>query len=50
MVCIDMEFFESMHVGDCIVGSGSGAHSCTTCLKEMSTTEGEIVALEYKLK
>ena len=46
VVCIDVEFFESMHVGDCIVESGSGAHSGTTCLEEVSTTEGgEIVAL-----
>ena len=50
MVCIDMEFFESMHVGDCIVGGGSDAHSSTTCSEEVTTTEGEIVALEYELK
>ena len=35
VVCIDMEFFKSMHVGDCIVWGGSGAHSSTTCLEEV---------------
>ena len=39
-----------MSTGDCIVRSGSGAHGCTTCLEEVLTTEGEIVALEYKLQ
>ena len=47
VVCIDMEFLKSMHMGDCIVWGGSGAHSCTTYLDEVTTAEGEIVALEY---
>ena len=35
-----------VHVGDCIVGSGSGDHSSTTCLEEVTTREGEIVTPE----
>ena len=50
VVCIDMEFLKSMHMGDCIVWGGSGAHSCATNLEEVATAEGEIVALEYELK
>ena len=50
MVCIDVEFFKSMHVGNCIVWGGSGAHSSTTYLEEVATAEGEIVALEYEIK
>ena len=50
VVCIYVEFFGSMHASDCIDGSGSGAHSSTTCLEEVTTTEGEIVTLDYKLK
>ena len=47
VVRIDMDFLKSMHMGDCIVWGGSGAHSCTTYLEEVTTAEGEIVALEY---
>ena len=50
MVCIDMEFLKSMHMGDCIILGSSGAHSCTTYLEEVAATEGEIDALEYELK
>ena len=40
VVCIDMEFLKSMHMGDCIVWGSSGAHSCTTYLEEVATAEG----------
>ena len=50
VLCVDVGLFKSTHVGDGIVGSGSGAQGGITYLEEVLATEGEIVAFEHELQ
>ena len=50
VVRVDVELLESMHVGDSIVGSSSGAHDSIPCLEEVFATEVQIVAAEDKFE